>query len=273
MHANSSLRVVLMQLDHGSAAAPDARVAEIAARVAGLRDADLVVLPELWATGYFCFDDYRAHARPLSGSFLAPLGEAAREAGVVVAAGTFLEAADDGRIHNAAVVFDVDGTVALVQRKVHVFGVGSREADLVAPGEDVAVAATAAGRIGVAVCYDLRFPELFRLHAEDGAELIVVPAAWPAARREHWRLLLRARAVENQAYVLACNGAGADHGTLLAGHSAIIDPLGEVLAEAGEAPGEVRARIDLASVAAARAAFPVLADRRLAVRRAEGSLA
>jgi predicted amidohydrolase len=267
MHANGSIRAVLMQLDLDLPFAPAARVREIAARVARLRDADLVVLPELWSTGYFAFDDYRANAEPLAGPFVEQMAEAAREAGVVVVAGTFLEVAPDGVLHNTAVVLGADGELLLAQRKYHVFGLGSREAELVAGGEDVAVADTAVGRIAVAVCYDLRFPELFRLHSDGGAELIVVPAAWPAARREHWRLLARARAVENQAFVLACNGAGRDHGTPIAGYSAVVDPLGEVVAEADERPGTIRVTLERAAVAATRAAFPVLADRRLTVGR------
>ncbi len=265
MHASPPIRAVLLQLDAGACAVAEARVEAVAERVAQLRDADLVVLPELWSTGYFAFDAYREQAQSLDGPLVARLAAAAREARAVVVAGTILEAASDGRLHNTAVVLGPDGELALAARKHHVFGHASREAELVAGGDDVPVAATPVGRIGVGVCYDLRFPELFRLHADGGAELLVVPAAWPAARREHWRLLVRARAVENQAFVLACNGAGVDHGTRLAGHSAVVDPLGGVLAEASDEPTVVRAELSLDALTAARADFAVLADRRLTV--------
>jgi predicted amidohydrolase len=132
------------------------------------------------------------------------------------------------------------------------------------------VAETGIGRIGLAVCYDLRFPELFRAMVDQGAEVFVVPAAWPAARTEHWRLLLRARAVENQAYVVACNGSGSADGTTLAGRSTIIDPWGELVAEVGLGPAVLRGGVDLGHLEACRAAFPALADRR--ATSAQGAL-
>jgi predicted amidohydrolase len=113
----------------------------------------------------------------------------------------------------------------------------------------------------MAICYDLRFPELFRELASRVA-LYVVPAAWPAARTDHWSTLLRARAIEDQAFVVGCNMAGTDHGVALAGCSTVVDPWGVVVAEAGSEPGRLDATLDLDAVAAVRSELPALADRR-----------
>lgn len=118
-------------------------------------------------------------------------------------------------------------------------------------------------KVGLSTCYDLRFPELYRKQVDAGAEVFVIPAAWPAARVAAWRTLLQARAIENQAFVIACNTAGTHAGTEMGGNSAIVSPTGEVLAEAGRGERTITLDIDLDDVAAARAAFPVLADRRL----------
>jgi predicted amidohydrolase len=128
---------------------------------------------------------------------------------------------------------------------------------------------SAIGTLGFAVCYDLRFPELFRAFASQGTEIFLVPSAWPAARLGHWRLLAQARALENQAYLVGCNAAGEDHGTALAGHSMVVSPWGEVVAEAGDEPTVLRATIDLETVRSAREEFPALRDRRIEGHAAE----
>lgn len=118
-------------------------------------------------------------------------------------------------------------------------------------------------KIGLSTCYDLRFPELYRRQVDAGAQVFVIPAAWPSARVAAWRTLLQARAIENQVFVIACNTAGTHAGTEMGGNSAVISPMGEVLAEAGRGERTITIDIDLDDVATARAAFPVLADRRL----------
>jgi predicted amidohydrolase len=229
--------------------------------------ARLIVLPELWPTGYFAFDDYRATAEPLDGPTVAALAQAARNTGAHVVLGSFVEAGETG-LHNTTALLAPDGQLLASYRKMHVFGYGSREVELVTGGEQAVTVATDLGLLGLAICYDLRFPELFRAMVDQGAEIFIVPAAWPSARTEHWRVLARARAIENQAYVIACNGAGvsAPQAAELAGHSAVIDPWGAIEAEAGATPCVLTATVDRDRVAACRADFPALADRRLAPR-------
>jgi predicted amidohydrolase len=145
------------------------------------------------------------------------------------------------------------------------FGYESEESQLLTPGVEVRTISTDIGTLAMSTCYDLRFPELYRLLTE--AELVLVASAWPVPRMEHWRLLTRARALDNLFYLVACNAAGECNGVGLAGHSVVVDPWGEIVAEAGDGEEILRAHIDLPTVAKIRAEFPVLDDRRIEVGR------
>lgn len=252
------MRVTLIQTEvDGSLSLAD-RVAGVAEQVAACTG-DLALLPELWATGYFAFDDYATTAQPLDGPLVRAMGAAAASAGVVLHAGSVVERDSAGRLFNTSLLFDRDGTLAHTYRKVHLFGYGSREQELLTPGERVG----AHGQLALSTCYDLRFPELFRTQVDDGSQLFLVAAAWPLARLEHWQLLLRARALENQSFLLACNAAGRQGEVELAGRSAVVDPWGTVLAEAGAGPQTLTVEIDPDLATRARKEFPALADRRL----------
>ncbi|GAA3293627.1 nitrilase-related carbon-nitrogen hydrolase [Streptomyces cinereospinus] len=257
------MRAVLLQADVDHRQPVERRVAAVCDQVVAHRGADLVVLPELWATGYFAFDDYERTAQPLDGPTARTLSEAARSAGVLLHAGSVVERAPDGRLYNTSLLFGSAGELLHTYRKVHLFGHQSRETALLSHGDTLLAQDTAVGRLGLAACYDLRFPELFRVLAEDGAEVFVVAAAWPAARIAHWRLLLQARALENQAWVLACNAAGRQGATELGGHSMAVDPRGQVVAEAEAGAAVLEACFDRAEVARARADFPAFSDRRV----------
>jgi predicted amidohydrolase len=259
------MRIACLQLGPPGGEPKEERVRSVAERVAAMREADLIVLPELWPAGYFDFGGYERDAEPFPGPTVDALREAARASGTHIAGGSVLERSDDGGLHNTAFLLDPAGEVVLSYRKIHTFGYESLESRLLSAGEGVAVAKTALGRVGLTTCYDLRFPELYRLMLDRGAELIVVPAAWPRARTEHWLLLARARALENQVFLVACNAAGEDHGTELAGTSLIAGPWGEIVAQAGRGAETLTADIDPQRVKAVRDEFPVLADRRLAV--------
>ncbi|MEV4440285.1 carbon-nitrogen family hydrolase [Streptomyces sp. NPDC049577] len=254
------MRASLIQFGVDPAEPPAARRERAAELVRTQRGSDLVVLPELWPTGAFAYDSFVAEAEPLDGPTATAMAAAARDAGVWLHAGSIVESAPDG-IYNTSLVFSPDGELVRTYRKIHRFGFDKGEAVLMGAGREPVTVRLPELTAGLATCYDLRFPELFRALTDAGAQAFVVPAGWPARRREHWTLLARARAVEDQAYVLACGTAGTHAGVEQAGHSIVVDPWGEVLAEAG--PGEqiLVAEIDPGRVARTREDFPALKDR------------
>jgi predicted amidohydrolase len=252
------MRVTLIQTEIDGSLPLAERAAGVAEQVAACAG-DLVLLPELWATGYFAFDDYATTAQPLDGPLVRTMGAAAAAAGVILHAGSMVERDGEGRLFNTSLLFDRDGTLVHTYRKVHLFGYGSREQELLTSGGQVG----AHGQLALSTCYDLRFPELFRTQVDDGSQLFLVAAAWPLARLEHWQLLLRARALENQSFLLACNAAGRQGEVELAGRSAVVDPWGTVLAEAGAGPQTLTVDLDPDLATRARKEFPALADRRL----------
>ncbi|WP_407838146.1 carbon-nitrogen family hydrolase [Streptomyces sp. DSM 116496] len=237
-----------------------ARVADLVREQSG---SDLVVLPELWTVGAFAYEQFETEAEPLDGPTYGAMAAAARDAGVWLHAGSFVERAGDGSLYNTALVLSPTGELAATYRKIHRFGFDQGEAVMMSAGDSLTTVALPEQTLGLATCYDLRFPELFRGLVDAGATTLVVSAGWPARRREHWTLLNRARAVEDQSYVLACGSAGSNGGVEQAGHSLVVDPWGEVLAEAG--PGEEVLTVDLdpKKVAETREQFPALKDRRL----------
>jgi predicted amidohydrolase len=176
-------------------------------------------------------------------------------------AGSIIERGGDGNLYNTSLVFDPDGALRGTYRKIHRFGFTGGEMALIARGTETAQVHTPWAEVGLATCYDLRFPELFRRILDAGAEVLVIPAAWPARRVEHWRVLARARAIENQMFVLACNATGSQGGLAMGGHSMVIDPWGEIVAEAGTEQTILTAEIDPALVAKTREDFPVLRNR------------
>ncbi|MEU9130484.1 carbon-nitrogen family hydrolase [Kitasatospora sp. NPDC048540] len=259
------MRISLIQLDVDPAESLPDRRRRVADLVRGLPDSDLVVLPELWTVGAFSFDDFAASAEPLDGPTLRMLAAAAADAGSRVHAGSIVERDDRGRLHNTSLLLGPDGQLQRTYRKIHRFGFDSGEAVLMEAGSEIVTAPAGPTTLGLATCYDLRFPEQFRLLVDAGAELLVLCAGWPAARLGHWSVLARARAVESQAYVLACGTAGTHAGVEMAGHSLVVDPRGEVVAEAGAAEQVLTVDIDPALVRTVRADFPALRDRVLAL--------
>jgi predicted amidohydrolase len=253
------MRVHVVQLSYGDDETLDARVRRVAAIVRAQQGADLVVLPELWPNGGFAYDSWEASAQPLDGAVVTALREAVGELGARVHMGSFVERDETGRLFNTSVLLGGDGAVLATYRKIHLFGFGEGEPKLMTPGEDIVVH----DGLGLATCYDLRFPEQFRRLLDAGAEVVLLPAAWPAKRVEHWRLLAQARAVENQSYVVACNTAGTHAGVAMGGGSIVVDPWGAVLAEAGTEEEVLVADLDLDFLARTRSSFPILADRRL----------
>ena len=233
------------------------RAARAALERAAAGDADLVVLPEMWLTGY----PYRrlgelAAATPES---LERVGALAKRAGFFVA-GSWAERGDDGRLYNTAHVVGPDGRVRISYRKVHLFG-PLKEDQYFSPGTQVAVAPLEIGRVGLALCYDLRFPELSRKMALAGAELLIYPSQWPAVRLAHFHTLLAARAIENQLFTLGANRAGRSATVVFGGGSSVIGPRGVEIAQLGGEEDLLEAEIDLAEVASVRSTICYLDGR------------
>ncbi|MEV8432083.1 carbon-nitrogen family hydrolase [Streptomyces sp. HUAS 31] len=259
------MRASLIQLSVDASESADERRRRAASLVRGRKGDDLVVLPELWTAGAWAYDRWGADCEAVDGPTAEAMSAAAREAGAWLHAGSIVERDPDGTLYNTALLFDPAGELRGHYRKIHRYGFDTGEATMMGGGEDVVTVPTDLGVVGLAICYDLRFPELFRALLDAGAELIVVPAAWPAARLEHWQLLTRTRALEEQVFLLACCATGKHGGMRQGGHSAIVDPWGTVLAEARTAEQEetVTADLDMTEVARIRTELPVLRDRVL----------
>ena len=226
----------------------------------GVSDSELILLPEIWPSGYFSFDRYQAESEPVDGPTVEIFRNKARERTCHILMGSFVEN-DGGQIYNTTLLLDPQGNILARYRKIHLFGYQSDERKILSSGRDVVVVDAAWGPSGFSTCYDLRFPELFRLMVDKGATFFLIPSAWPMARLAAWRLFNRARAHENLAYLISCNCAGINAGIQYAGHSMIVDPLGQVVAEGGETEEIVTAEIDPGLVDSVRAEFSFLDNR------------
>jgi deaminated glutathione amidase len=249
--------------------AENLETAERLVREAVAAGAELVALPELWSC-HGLERVYGENAEPVPGPTTEFLGGLARELGVYVLGGSILEGEPGaGRLFNTSTFFDPSGELVAVYRKIHLFDVKAPdreylESRTIAPGREIVTAKAGAATLGLSVCYDLRFPELYRLLALEGAEVLTVPAAFTLQTgKDHWELLLRARAVENQAYVLAPAqwGQKAD-GRLTYGRSMIVDPWGTVLAGCSDRDGHALATLDFDYLDRFRNEFPALANRK-----------
>lgn len=236
------------------------------AAAAGAR---LVVLPEKW-TGLGSPEILRAVAeRVADGEAVAAMRGWAVEHGIHLIGGSITERHDDGRLTNTSLAIDPSGEIVGTYRKLHLFDVDLgaeryRESDVESAGEEIVLVDVDGWKVGLTICYDLRFPELYRILALRGAELIVVPAAFTEQTgRAHWDVLLRARAVENQCYVVAAGQHGEyPGGRRTFGHSMVVDPWGVVLAQTAQGDAVVSAQLEAARVAEVRAAIPALTHRR-----------
>lgn len=226
------------------------------------QDADLILLPEIWATGYFNFDRYREEAEELDGPYVQRLSNLARSLGAYIFSGSFVER-DGDQYFNTSVLFDRRGDIVGTYRKIHLFRYGSLEGEILTAGSELGMCDTEFGKIGLTTCYDLRFPELYRRQVDAGAEIFLVTAAWPHRRLNHWNILNSSRALENQCFLISCNGTGTTHNVLLGGGSQVVDPWGNVTAYGGEHESIVKAEIDPAQVKAIREEFPSLKHRVL----------
>lgn len=253
------IKIALAQMDV-QWADPDAnlnRARQMVAEAAAA-NADLVVLPELWGSGYDLANaaDY---ATSVDAGLFEEMADMARENGLYIV-GSLLEESD-GSVYNTCALFGPQELVGRY-RKLHRFCLMAEDRYLAPGNHPVLLDGLPWGRTALAICYDLRFPELFRGYALAGARLMVIPAQWPAPRIEHWRTLLRARAIENQCFVAGCNRVGADPNNQFGGASAVIGPWGEALVEGDDCAVLLLAEVDLSQVDDARQRIPILEDRR-----------
>lgn len=222
----------------------------------------LAVLPEMWTSSFVAADVERLVDE--SDRAVHALRRAARRYKMVLAGSSYERAGKD--IFNTVFVIDADGEVVGTYRKIHLFSPGGEHLNF-AEGKTPLLVQTAVGKLGATICYDLRFPELYRALAEAGAEVIVVPAQWPTERLTHWETLLRARAIENQVFVIGCNRTGIDRRSptqtlRFPGASAVLDPWGRALAAGKSRPAAKWAEVDPAQLAEVRRRIPVWVDRR-----------
>lgn len=216
----------------------------------------LAVLPEMWATG-FAYKELNSLAEQTAG-IVEELTALSKQYGMVIIGS--LPEPHGGKVYNCAYVLD-NGRLLGKYRKIHLFSLMQEDRSFDS-GDSWLLVESSVGKIGVFICYDLRFPELARRLAVEGAEILVVPGEWPKPRQEHWRTLMRARAIENQLFVVAANCCGITGKLDFFGMSMIIDPKGELLAEAGYEPEEIIATIDFDSMKAWREQIPCFNDRK-----------
>jgi predicted amidohydrolase len=263
------LSVALVQLDATGDVAGNIGRATALADEAAAGGARLVALPEYLQ---YCGNDdgFRASARPIPGPFTDAFAEVARRRDAWILAGSLAESGGDpDRPCNTSVLIAPDGTIAATYRKIHMFDVAvdagptDTESARVTPGDTPVIADVDGVKVGLTVCYDLRFPELYRTLALAGAEIITVPSNFTERTgRDHWEVLLRARAIENGTWILAPGQAGGPPGQPAYGRSMVVDPWGTVVAQASDGVGIVRADVETDRVAAVRRQIPSLANRR-----------
>jgi predicted amidohydrolase len=263
------LPVALVQLDATGDVAVNISTAVALADEAAAGGARLVALPE-----YLQYrgpdDGFRASARPIPGPHTDPFADVAHRRGAWILVGSTAETSGDpDRPYNTSALIAPDGSIAATYRKIHLFdvavddGPSDTESARVTPGDRLVTADVDGATLGLSICYDLRFPELYRALALAGAEVLTVPSNFTQRTgRDHWEVLLRARAIENGAYVLAPAQIGGPPGQPAYGHTMVIDPWGIVIAQAPDRVGIVRADLDLDQVAAVRRQIPALMNRR-----------
>ncbi len=226
---------------------------------AGRRGSHLVVFPELWSTGY-AWGQHNELAETLNQGIFSHISGLAQKNKISIL-GSVLEKRGE-QVANSAPFIASNGRLMGVYRKIHLFRLFEEDQYLQA-GSSPLTMDLPWGATSIAICYDLRFPELFRRYAaNEGTKLIIVPSEWPQVRINHWRALVQARAIENQCYIAACNAAGETGDTMFGGHSMIVDPWGKIVIEGGEDPMLLTAEVELDAVDAVRKQIPVFEDRR-----------
>jgi len=257
------LKIASIQLEVTDSNTKEGQIAHAVEMLDKCKGSDLIVLPELWNIGFYNFGNYITEAESEYGITMSAVAAKARELGSYIYSGTFVERRN-GKFYNSGILFDRNGDKIAKYSKIHLFTYQSREAEILTAGDEIAVADTEFGKIGLATCYDLRFPELFRkmtfLHK---VEMFIVPAAWPSPRIDAWNILNCTRAIENCCWLVSSNCTGSYAGNLGGGHGKIVSPTGKIIADSGFEEEIIRAEIDFDDVKTVRENFPVLNDAKL----------
>lgn len=254
-----SIKIALAQMDL-VLGEPDQnfRKAESWIKKASNEEADLILLPELWASG-FDLKNRQTYAAHLNEGDFARMKLMAVKNNIMVG-GSLIEQ-DKDNFYNTFVLFDKNGDVVNSYRKVHLFRM-LKEEQYFKPGNQLKISDTDWGKIGLAICYDLRFPDMFRAYGVKGVEIILIVGEWAQKRISHWCELLRARAIENQCFVAAVNKSGVSKGENLGGFSAVINPMGDYLAQGNDQEELLFAEINIKEVSKTRRWMPVFEDRQ-----------
>ncbi|MEY4347828.1 MAG: hypothetical protein RIS43_247 [Actinomycetota bacterium] len=252
----------LLQIESSETESVDARVERVLGDLTTHAKAcDVLVLPELWHIGAFSLAAVKLNSLHLDNPIFQQIAAIAAETDCWIHAGSFAIAAESGKAANTALLFGPSGHIAAQYRKQHLFGFADGERTVIEASNDAVVIDSPLGVTALTTCYDLRFPEQYRSLVDLGAETFLTCAGWPTPRISHWEILNRARAIENQAWVIACNGRGTHAGVTLGGNSLVISPKGEVVAQASPDDEYIDATIDVSQVVEWRKNFPVLEDR------------
>ena len=260
------LRVKLLQLaveDSEGKADRLLRVEKILEQTTAEHDQlQMIMLPEIWGTGFFNFDRYRQESESLEGETFTRLAPWAERLGSYLLAGSIVEREGDS-YYNTTLLISPNGSLCGIYRKIHLFGYQSAESEVLSAGSDLYILKSKYGTWGFSTCYDLRFPELYRKMSESAVDLFFVVAAWPLARLEHWLILNRSRALENLAFLVACNCAGGHGERQYGGNSLVVSPWGDLLARAGTGEELLTITINQREADKIRSEFPALQDRKI----------
>ena len=253
------MRIALIQLETSPSIKAKDRYQHLLELMPVKNSCELVILPELWLLGAFEFSKFTPSALNGIEKINNEISEIAGKRNYWVHTGSNLIRTRT-KIYNESIVFDSDGNVAGKYRKQYIFGFSSGESKIVSPGNKIEIIKSPWGKIALSICYDLRFPELYRKMLNKGAEIYLITAGWPVLRIDHWQKLIKARAVENQSFFIGCNGVGKQTDAILGGHSIIVDPNGGVVKELDSSEEVVIVEINEKQIVETRTKFPVLND-------------
>jgi predicted amidohydrolase len=267
LHSNNSgiktkVKIGLLEIKIESEESAENRIDRILEMLEGVQDRyfDLLILPELWISGAFDYKSNAEFSQSILQKVFMNISRIAAQKNTYIHGGSYPLKKSDGKRYNSALIFNNFGELICEYGKMHLFGFKDGERTVFEPGRRIVVTNILGRKMGISTCYDLRFPELYVNQIELGAEVLIISAAWPTKRIDHWASLLQARAIESQAFVIGCNAKGWSMNIELGGRSSVFSPAGEKLSPI-HSNGFLEFEIDLDIVTLIRAEFPVLQDR------------